>query len=221
MKMETCTRRGPLAAAIACVLAPLSATAQDALEEITVTARRTVESLQEAPIAVSAFSAAPLEEQQLDGAYDLQNAVPNLVFSGGTGSTPNFNIRGVGSANGIGSTGDSGVLPHHNNVPLTGACPSSATLGRRIGSTLLEPRSAPASTPDDGSATTRAPAARACRRTRSCTRASFADARTTNAPVGNRCDPDENARCAYHTRTLSASSAASRRIDASLPGTIA
>ena len=90
-----------------------------ALEEIIVMAQKRAESIQDVPIAVSAFSAAALEEQQLDGAYDLQNAVPNLVFSGGTGSTPNFNIRGVGSANGIGSTGDSGVLPHHNNVPLT------------------------------------------------------------------------------------------------------
>jgi outer membrane receptor protein involved in Fe transport len=90
-----------------------------ALEEIIVTAQKRAESIQDVPIAVSAFSAESLEQQRLDGAYDLQNAVPNLVFSGGIGSTPNFSIRGVGSANGIGSTGDSGVLPHHNNVPLT------------------------------------------------------------------------------------------------------
>ncbi|WP_116809822.1 TonB-dependent receptor [Steroidobacter cummioxidans] len=90
-----------------------------ALEEIIVTAQKRAESIQDVPIAVSAFSAEALQEQRLDGAYNLQNAVPNLVFSGGTGSTPNFNIRGVGSANGTGSTGDSGVLPHHNNVPLT------------------------------------------------------------------------------------------------------
>lgn len=99
----------------------MSAQAQEAraLEEIIVTAQKRAESIQDVPIAVSAFSAEALEEQRLDGAYNLQNAVPNLVFSGGTGSTPNFNIRGVGSANGTGSTGDSGVLPHHNNVPLT------------------------------------------------------------------------------------------------------
>jgi outer membrane receptor protein involved in Fe transport len=102
-------------------LAAISSMAQEsmALEEIIVTAQKREENIQDVPIAVSAFSASALEEQRLDGAYDLQNAVPNLVFSGGTGSTPNFNIRGVGSANGIGSTGDSGVLPHHNNVPLT------------------------------------------------------------------------------------------------------
>ncbi len=101
--------------------AMISVQAQEAfaLEEIIVTAQKRVESIQDVPIAVSAFSADALEEQRLDGAYDLQNAVPNLVFSGGTSSTPNFNIRGVGSANGIGSTGDAGVLPHHNNVPLT------------------------------------------------------------------------------------------------------
>ncbi|HEY8537491.1 MAG TPA: TonB-dependent receptor [Steroidobacteraceae bacterium] len=99
----------------------LNAHAQEAfvLEEIIVTAQKRAENIQDVPIAVSALSGDALEEQRLDGAYDLQNAIPNLVFSGGTGSTPNFNIRGVGSANGIGSTGDTGVLPHHNNVPLT------------------------------------------------------------------------------------------------------
>ncbi|MBM0104881.1 TonB-dependent receptor [Steroidobacter sp. S1-65] len=98
---------------------PTQAQEARGLEEIIVTAQKRAESIQDVPIAVSAFSADALEEQRLDGAYNLQNAVPNLVFSGGTGSTPNFNIRGVGSANGTGSTGDSGVLPHHNNVPLT------------------------------------------------------------------------------------------------------
>jgi outer membrane receptor protein involved in Fe transport len=99
----------------------LPAQAQDAfvLEEIIVTAQKREENIQDVPIAVSAFSGDALEERRLDGAYDLQSAVPNLVFSGGTGSTPNFNIRGVGSANGVGTTGDAGVLPHHNNVPLT------------------------------------------------------------------------------------------------------
>jgi len=99
----------------------ISAHAQEAvaLEEIIVTAQKRAENIQDVPIAVSAFSGDTLEDQRLDGAYDLQNAVPNLVFSGGTGATPNFNIRGVGSANGVGTTGDAGVLPHHNNVPLT------------------------------------------------------------------------------------------------------
>ncbi len=88
------------------------------LEEIIVTAQKRAESISDVPIAVSAFSSADLENQRIDGAYNLQTAVPNLVFSGGVGPTPNFSIRGVGAAN-AGSTGDSGVLPHHNNVPLT------------------------------------------------------------------------------------------------------
>jgi iron complex outermembrane receptor protein len=87
MKMETCTRRGPLAAAIACVLAPLSATAQDALEEITVTARRTVESLQEAPIAVSAFTSAAMEERGIADVNDLAQFTPGLSFSQAFGRT--------------------------------------------------------------------------------------------------------------------------------------
>ena len=112
---------GALSGVITSCALGVTAHAQESvvLEEIIVTAQKRAESIQDVPIAVSAFSGAALEEQKLDGAYDLQTAVPNLVFTGGTGSTPNFNIRGVGSANGIGSTGDSGVLPHHNNVPLT------------------------------------------------------------------------------------------------------
>jgi outer membrane receptor protein involved in Fe transport len=115
------TAIGALTGVITSGALAVSAHAQDSvvLEEIIVTAQKRAESIQDVPIAVSAFSGAVLEEQRLDGAYDLQTAVPNLVFSGGTGSTPNFNIRGVGAANGVGSTGDSGVLPHHNNVPLT------------------------------------------------------------------------------------------------------
>lgn len=87
MKMDTCIRRGPLAAAIACVLSPLPATAQDALEVITVTARRTVESLQEAPISVSAFTSEAMEERGIADVNDLAQFTPGLSFSQAFGRT--------------------------------------------------------------------------------------------------------------------------------------
>src|SRR5690606_40574563 len=49
-------------------------------EEILVTARRRVESLQDTPIAVSAFSAETLEERQIQQTQDLERITPSLQF---------------------------------------------------------------------------------------------------------------------------------------------
>ena len=65
MKIAMLNRRGALAAAIAFALSPAPAMAQQkaALDEIIVTARRTTESLQEAPISVSAFTREAIAEK--------------------------------------------------------------------------------------------------------------------------------------------------------------
>jgi len=69
--------------------------------EILVTARRREESLQETPIAVSAFSAEVLEERQISQTADLERITPSLQFkpagqlSGNSSSSVVF-IRGVG-----------------------------------------------------------------------------------------------------------------------------
>ncbi len=83
------------------------------VEEIVVTAQRREESIQSVPIAVSAFSSADMGMQRIDEASDLQNAVPNLTYTGGSDG---FQIRGVGNAVG-GATGDVGVGVHHNSAP--------------------------------------------------------------------------------------------------------
>ena len=68
---------------------------------IVVTARRREESLQETPIAVSAFSAETLEERQITHTQDLERITPSLQFkpagqlSGNTAAAVVF-IRGVG-----------------------------------------------------------------------------------------------------------------------------
>jgi outer membrane receptor protein involved in Fe transport len=73
---------------IAAVLAATAAQAQDsparvdaaALDEIVVTARKTAESLQEAPVAVAAFSAEALAARQMSSISDLARFTPGLVF---------------------------------------------------------------------------------------------------------------------------------------------
>ena len=78
--------------------APVAKSAVTGLEEVTVTARRREESLQDVPIAVSAFSA---ERIQATGAQDitwLQQSTPNLTLqvARGTNSTLIAFIRGIG-----------------------------------------------------------------------------------------------------------------------------
>ncbi len=87
--------------------------AAEAIEEIIVTAQKRAESIQDVPIAVSAFGEGDLEEKQIDTGIDLQNYVPNLNYQG----SGDYSIRGVGAAVG-GTTGDVGVGIHINNIPL-------------------------------------------------------------------------------------------------------
>jgi len=78
-----------------------AAQATGAIEEIVVTARRREESIQDTPIAVSAFGASVLEERQVRTTQDLELITPSLQFkpagqlSGNTAATVVF-IRGVG-----------------------------------------------------------------------------------------------------------------------------
>src|SRR3569833_3263655 len=57
-----------------------SANTASANAEIIVTARRKEESLQETPIAVSAFSADTLAARQITQTSDLEQITPNLLF---------------------------------------------------------------------------------------------------------------------------------------------
>ena len=86
--------------------------------DIIVTAQRRAESVQDVPIAVSAFSQQALTAQRIDGGSELVRAVPNVSFAKGYFSGFNFQIRGVGTQLGTAS-GDAGVGIHLNNVPLT------------------------------------------------------------------------------------------------------
>ena len=100
--------------------APAAATAQaDAttLDAITVTARRRTESIQDVPVAVSAFNEDQLRDLQADDVGGLQGAVPNLNIVQGRGSsnTVNVFIRGIGQPDSL-QTFDPGVGMYVDDV---------------------------------------------------------------------------------------------------------
>ena len=65
--------------------------------DIVITAQRQSENLQSVPIAVTAFSAAALKEQQINTTSDLQLTLPNVTFTKSNfTSSSSFNIRGIG-----------------------------------------------------------------------------------------------------------------------------
>jgi iron complex outermembrane receptor protein len=74
---------------------------QGGLEEIVVSARRREESIQTAPVAVSAFGAAELELRNVQSSADAANFVPNVQFDAaasesGGGASSQIAIRGIG-----------------------------------------------------------------------------------------------------------------------------
>ena len=93
--------------------------AADSGNTIIVTAQRTSQSLQEVPIAVSAFSAEALEKQQIENASDLQLTLPNVTFTKGNFTGSSFTIRGIGDLC-VGISCDSATAIHLNGSPLFG-----------------------------------------------------------------------------------------------------
>lgn len=100
----------PLAFAIACAVSgqAFSAEGQPAVEEskskgverISVTAQKRVSTLQETPIAITAFNAESLENRGIEDISDVNNLSPNVQVFAPFGSTFNvgMNIRGLGTA---------------------------------------------------------------------------------------------------------------------------
>lgn len=97
------------ASAIAiCAAAPQVSFAQDnSLDEIVVTATKRSTSLQETPIAISAFSGDSLEERGIDDLANLQSYVPNLHIGEEQGQFK-ISLRGIG-LQGTSTISDSGV----------------------------------------------------------------------------------------------------------------
>ena len=132
-------KRKHLSHAIGCVLmsammTPLVALAQDTgqpadatveagqdeiatLNSVTVTARRKVETIQEVPVAVSAFGEDQLADMQAKDIGGLQGAVPNMNIVQGRGSANSVNvfIRGIGQPDAL-QTFDPGVGMYVDDV---------------------------------------------------------------------------------------------------------
>ncbi|MFN7180093.1 TonB-dependent receptor [Hyphomonas sp.] len=91
---------------------------QRRLGTVTVTTQKVEQSIQDVPIAVSAFDEEALNKMQLAGGPDLVKAIPNVVFTKGNFTGYNFKIRGIG-VDAVAQSGDAGVGIHQNDVPLT------------------------------------------------------------------------------------------------------
>jgi iron complex outermembrane receptor protein len=77
---------------------PVTAQEASGLDEIVVTARKMEESLQDAPVAVTALTAGMLESRSVVTALDVTNQIPNVTGGKGYagGSDGFFYIRGIG-----------------------------------------------------------------------------------------------------------------------------
>jgi len=102
-------------AAAMLVSAPLS---HAQLEEVIVTATKVESSIQDTPIAVSAFTQDQLDSQLINDTMNLQFSVPNMTMSKQNFTANDIRIRGIGSG-AIGPAGDSGVGIHINGVYQT------------------------------------------------------------------------------------------------------
>ena len=87
------------------------------IEEILVTAERTAQSIQNVPIAVSAFGADALQLQQIENFGDLQFTIPSVTYTRGNFTGGSMSIRGVASA-AVAASGDGAVAYHLDDVPL-------------------------------------------------------------------------------------------------------
>ena len=84
---------------------------------IIVTAQRQAQSAQDVPIAVSAFSSAALEAQQIENSSDLQLTLPNITFTKTNFTSSSFTIRGIGDLC-VGVSCDQATAIHLNDSPL-------------------------------------------------------------------------------------------------------
>jgi len=102
------TNRYLLWALIGAVTAPLraladtTATSTAELEQITVTAEKRAESVQNVPMSITTFGAVALEQKEINTFFDYATKVPNLAFAptgDGVGTARTISIRGVSGNN--------------------------------------------------------------------------------------------------------------------------
>ena len=95
-RLRRLTALAPIAL-IVCSVSPKLARADEALEEVVVTAQRQSERLQDVPIAITALSGAELAARGVRQAGDITADVPNMLLNSpyGPEAQPTFTLRGV------------------------------------------------------------------------------------------------------------------------------
>ena len=107
---------GLVAVASICLASPVAAQ-RAALEDVTVTARKTEESILEVPLSVTAFNEIELERQNIVAMEDLAQWTPALQFQDVNGTFQNPAIRGLAQTDQISPIGNVGVFL--DGVPLS------------------------------------------------------------------------------------------------------
>ncbi len=87
------------------------------LEEVIVTAEKRETTVQDTPIAITAFTGEELERALISKPMDLQFSVPNMLMSKDNFASANVTLRGIGNL-AVGSAADSGTGNHFNGVYL-------------------------------------------------------------------------------------------------------
>jgi iron complex outermembrane receptor protein len=107
--------------------APEASAAVEPIEQILITAERRESTVQDTPIAISAFDAESMREQGIVDPADLHSHVPGFFYTEGGGGSPitQIAVRGVGNEN-VTAGGDPGVAYHFDGVYL-GRPTSAAT----------------------------------------------------------------------------------------------
>jgi outer membrane receptor protein involved in Fe transport len=115
------------ASALAMTIAAPAAIAQEdeeassrTLSTVVVTTQKRSESIQDVPIAVSAFDPDALERLNIDTGSDLQFNIPNFGATQGNFSAGGISIRGIINA-AVGASSDAAVGTHINGVSASGS----------------------------------------------------------------------------------------------------
>ena len=84
---------------VSIAFAPAVHAEQMVIEEVIVTAQKREQSIQDVPIAISAFDQQFLDDAGIDDVLELQFFVPGLtIYNNQSPAQTNINIRGVGTA---------------------------------------------------------------------------------------------------------------------------
>lgn len=119
-------RKSTIACAVA-VLAVGQSPVYGALEEVIITAQKRSESLQDVPVAVTAFTGETMKTLGITNASELVAVTPGLSVQNQAGSNRNYFLRGVGTAD-VHLTAASAVGQYFDGITLTSGFHAKAAL---------------------------------------------------------------------------------------------